>query len=63
MISSNYGGKREGAGRKTSEKAKKMVSFRLAPDVLGYLNSTGRSKAQVIEEALREHKLKEGKND
>lgn len=54
----NHGGKREGAGRKTSEAAKKMVSFRLAPDVLEYLESTGRAKAQVVEEALREHRDK-----
>lgn len=53
----NHGGKREGAGRKTSGSSKKMVSFRLAPDVLEYLRSvTNKPQAQVIEEALRNHK-------
>ena len=57
-----HGGRREGAGRKTSYTAKKMVSFRLALDVLEYLESTGRIKTVVIEEALREHNERKMKN-
>lgn len=56
-MSTNRGGKREGAGRKTSDSSKRMVSFRLAPDVLEYLRSvTNKPQAQVIEEAVRAHK-------
>lgn len=57
-MNSSRGGKREGAGRKISESSKKMVSFRLAPDVIEYLDSTGKTKALVVEEALRDHKEK-----
>lgn len=58
----SHGGKREGSGRKRldSDVKKKMVSFRLAPDVLDYLDSSDKPKAQVIEEALRDHKIKTG---
>jgi len=53
------GGKREGAGRKVSESSKRMVSFRLAPDVVEYLRGIpDRPQAQVIEEALRDHQEK-----
>lgn len=53
------GGKREGAGRTKSDLSKKMVSFRLAPDVIEYLRSiTDKPQAQVIEELLREHRDK-----
>ena len=49
------GGKRAGAGRKSEGKVK--VSYKLAPDVVAYLNSRAdKPKARIIEEALREHK-------
>jgi len=48
------GGRRENSGRKRSENKKIRVSFSLAPDVVAYLNSrTDKSKAQVIEDAIR----------
>ena len=50
------GGKREGSGRKRLDSKKRQVSFRLAVDVLEYLDSQDRPKTEVIEEALREHK-------
>lgn len=53
-----HGGKRAGAGRTRSDSSKKMVSFRLAPDVIDYLNSADKPKAQVVEEALRDHREK-----
>ncbi len=62
MDTIKHGGKREGAGRKTSDSSKRMVSFRLALDVLEYLESTGRIKTAVIEEALREHKERKMKS-
>lgn len=50
-------GKREGAGRKHSENKKIKVAFSLARDVVEYLGSIiDSSKAQVIEEVLKEHK-------
>lgn len=57
------GGKREGSGRKRldSELKKKMVTFRLAPDVIGYLDSQDRPKSQVIEEAIRKN-IKDSSN-
>lgn len=51
------GGKREGSGRPRSDSKKIRIATSLAVDVVDYLNSvTDRPKAQVIEEALREHK-------
>jgi len=48
------GGRRENSGRKRSENKKIRVSFSLAPAVVAYLNSrTDKSKAQVIEDAIR----------
>lgn len=58
----NQGGRRAGAGRKTSESTKKMVSFRLAHDVLEYLESTGGIKTVVIEEAVRAHRERKMKS-
>ena len=52
------GGKREGAGRKVSESSKKMVSFRLALDVVEYLDSVHIAKSHVVETAIREYKDK-----
>lgn len=54
------GGKREGSGRKRSDSKKVRVSFSLAKDVIEYLDSASsiKSKAQIIEDALREHKAK-----
>ena len=53
------GGKREGSGRKRSDSKKIRISTSLAVDVVEYLDSrTDKPKAQVIEEALREHKNK-----
>lgn len=54
----NHGGKRPGSGRKKLDPKlkKKMVTFRLAQDVVEYLNSCNKPKSQVIEEALRKHK-------
>ena len=51
------GGKREGSGRRRSDSKKIRISTSLAVDVVEYLDSrTDKPKAQVIEEALREHK-------
>lgn len=51
------GGKREGSGRPRSDSKKIRIATSLAVDVVDYLNSiTAKPKAQVIEEALREHK-------
>lgn len=58
----SHGGKRKGAGRKTLDPSKKMVSFRLAHDVLEYLESTGRIKTVVIEEAVRAHRERKMKS-
>lgn len=57
MMKISHGGKREGSGRKHSDNKKIRVSFSLAHDVVDYLNSrTDKPKAQIIEDALREHK-------
>lgn len=57
MMKISHGGKREGSGRKHSDNKKIKVAFSLAPDVVEYLNSrTDKPKAQIIEDALREHK-------
>ena len=53
-----HGGKRDGAGRKTSESSKKMVSFRLAPDVIEYLDCVCIPKSHVEETAIREYRDK-----
>lgn len=57
------GGKREGSGRKRLDPVlkKKMVTFRLAPDVIEYLDSQDRPKSQVIEEAIRKN-IKDSSN-
>lgn len=56
---SNRGGKREGSGRKRSDSKKIRVAYSLAPDVVAYLDSqTTKPKAQIIEDALRDHKSK-----
>lgn len=53
------GGKRPGAGKPKTGPIKIKVAYSLAPDVVGYLRSiTDRPKAQVIEEALRDHREK-----
>ena len=56
-LMSSRGGKREGSGRPRSDSKKIRIATSLAVDVVDYLNSiTDKPKAQVIEEALREHK-------
>ncbi len=51
------GGKRENAGRKSIGGAvKKRANFRLAPDIIEYLDSQSRPKIEIVEEALRMHK-------
>lgn len=49
------GGKRTGSGRKKLDPQlkKKMVTFRLAPDVIEYLSTQGKPKSKIIEEAIR----------
>lgn len=54
----SHGGKREGSGRKKSDNSKKMVSFRLARDVVEYLDSVHIPKSHVVEDAIREYKSK-----
>ena len=51
------GGKRAGSGRKRLDSGlkKKMVTFRLAPDVIDYLDAQDRPKSQVIEDAIRKN--------
>lgn len=54
-----HGGKREGAGRKIgsfSETKKKKMAFALAQDVIEYLDTVEKPKAQVVEESLRMHR-------
>jgi len=59
-----HGGKREGSGRKRSDSKKVKVAFSLAQDVVEYLDhaSAIKPKAQIIEDALREHKIAAGTN-
>lgn len=53
------GGRREGAGKKPTGPIKIKVAYSLAPDVVEYLRSiTYKPQAQVIEEALRDHREK-----
>lgn len=60
MGSLSHGGKRPGAGKKPTGPIKIKVAYSLAPDVVEYLRSiTHRPQAQVIEEALRDHREKE----
>lgn len=55
------GGKRAGSGRKRSDLKKIRISTSLAVDVVEYLdNRTDKPKAQIIEDALREHMQKQG---
>ena len=56
-MKSSRGGKREGSGRKRSDSKKVRISTSLSIDVVDYLNSRkDKPKAQIIEEALRDHK-------
>ena len=58
QIKSTRGGKRAGSGRKKVSAKKIRISTSLDVDVIEYLHSrTDKPKAQIIEEALREHKL------
>lgn len=53
------GGKRERSGRPRSDQKKVRISTSLAIDIIKYLDSrTDKPKAQIIEEALRDHKQK-----
>lgn len=62
MGSLSRGGKRPGAGKKPTGPIKIKVAYSLAPDVVEYLRSIlGRPQAQVIEEALRDHREKHNK--
>lgn len=54
-----HGGKREGAGRKIGSFAKtkkRKMTFSLAQDVVEYLETVEKPKAQVVEESLRKHR-------
>lgn len=51
------GGKRTGAGRPkgtTKKKIKKMVSMRLSPDVINWLQKQDQSQAKIVEGLIRE---------
>ncbi|HRB20944.1 MAG TPA: hypothetical protein PLB54_04410 [Nitrosomonas sp.] len=55
----NHGGKREGAGRKIgslSKTKKKKMTFALAQDVIEYLDTVDKPKAQIVDEGLRMHR-------
>lgn len=59
QIGAARGGKRAGSGRKRSDSKKIRISTSLAVDVVEYLYSRAdKPKARIIEDALREHKLK-----
>ncbi len=58
-MTQKHGGARTGAGRPNTGSKKIRVSYSLAPDVVEYLRCvTNKPQAQVIEEALRDHKEK-----
>lgn len=52
MSSNNHGGKREGAGRKASGRAKVTTTFTLSPYIVEYLKTKGRAKSEYIEELI-----------
>jgi hypothetical protein len=54
-----HGGKRSGAGRKSSGNPLVNTSFRITPENWAYLQRLGGSKGKLINALVREHRLKE----
>lgn len=54
---SNYGGKREGAGRKahTSDEKKVLVTIRLSQEMVAVIDQREGSRSEVIRQVLTNH--------
>ena len=64
-MNKGHGGAREGAGRpavKTSDK-RESITIRLPPDLTSWLGSFGRQKGRIVEQALRQYRASELKQD
>lgn len=55
---SQWGGRREGAGRKKDEISKSYVGLRFSPDIIAFLRTKGRGQSAYIERLIREDQAK-----
>ena len=64
-MSKGHGGAREGAGRPLGKKDSKResITIRLPPDLTIWLRSFGRQKGRIVEQALRQYRADELKQE